>query len=66
MSDAIEKIIKEVQQIFQNTKHSKFNTQRLAWMFANWFPNTLETTVHYREVDGEDDTFVYTGDIPAM
>lgn len=35
-------------------------------MFANCFPNTLETTVHYREVDGEDDTFVYTGDIPAM
>jgi meiotically up-regulated gene 157 (Mug157) protein len=35
-------------------------------MFANCFPNTLESTVHYRLVDGEDDTFVYTGDIPAM
>ena len=35
-------------------------------MFANCFPNTLETTVHYRVIDGEDDTFVYTGDIPAM
>ncbi|MBO5593857.1 MAG: glycoside hydrolase family 125 protein, partial [Prevotella sp.] len=33
---------------------------------ANCYPNTLESTVHYRIIDGEDDTFVYTGDIPAM
>ena len=41
---------------------------RLAWMFANCFPNTLDTTVHFRkdENDGMDDTFVYTGDIHAM
>lgn len=32
----------------------------------NCFPNTLDTTVHYRTQDGEDDTFVYTGDIHAM
>ena len=40
---------------------------RLKWMFANCYPNTLDTTVH--PVDSEDglpDTFVYTGDIPAM
>jgi meiotically up-regulated gene 157 (Mug157) protein len=35
-------------------------------MFQNCFPNTLDTTVHYRIQDGEDDTFVYTGDIHAM
>ena len=35
-------------------------------MFENCYPNTLETTVHYRVKDGDDDTFVYTGDIPAM
>ena len=40
--------------------------ERLAWMFANCFPNTLDTTVHYRKQDGKDDTFVYTGDIHAM
>ncbi len=40
---------------------------KLAWMFANCFPNTLDTTVHYRQTDdGDDDTFVVTGDIPAM
>lgn len=41
--------------------------ERLSWMFANCFPNTLDTTVHYREEDeGRPDTYVYTGDIPAM
>ena len=35
-------------------------------MFENCFPNTLETTVHYRTTDGKLDTFVYTGDIHAM
>ena len=39
----------------------------LAWMFENCFPNTLDTTVHYSVTDeGDDDTFVYTGDIHAM
>lgn len=32
-------------------------------MFANCFPNTLDTTIH---PNGDDDTFVYTGDIHAM
>lgn len=40
---------------------------RLKWMFANCYPNTLDTTVHYYEdEEGNPDTFVYTGDIPAM
>lgn len=39
---------------------------KLAWMFGNCFPNTLDTTVHYRILDGRPDTFVYTGDIHAM
>ena len=38
----------------------------LAWMFENCFPNTLDTTVHYTDKDGNDDTFIYTGDIHAM
>lgn len=36
-------------------------------MFANCFPNTLDTTVHFKkDEEGKPDTFVYTGDIPAM
>lgn len=58
-SKAVEKKIKEVTKQLKNPK--------LAWMFANCFPNTLDTTVHYRTgEDGKPDTFVYTGDIHAM
>lgn len=38
----------------------------LAWMFENCYPNTLDTTVNYSEVNGKPDTFVITGDINAM
>ncbi len=38
----------------------------LAWLFANCFPNTLDTTVRFSERAGAPDTFVITGDIPAM
>ena len=57
-SDAVEKKIVEVKKMLANPY--------LAWMFENCFPNTLDTTVHYRKQNGEDDTFVYTGDIHAM
>jgi hypothetical protein len=38
----------------------------LATLFENCFPNTLDTTVDFRDVDGRPDTFVITGDIEAM
>ena len=57
-SKAIEAEIVKVKEMLTN--------ERLAWMFSNCFPNTLDTTVHYRKLDGQDDTFVYTGDIHAM
>ena len=38
----------------------------LAWLFENCFPNTLDTTVTFTELDGKPDTFVITGDIHAM
>ena len=59
-SDAIEKQIKEIV--------SKLTNLRLAWMFVNCYPNTIDTTVHFTENDeqGNPDTFVYTGDIHAM
>ena len=39
---------------------------KLGVMFENCFPNTLDTTVERGEIDGRPDTFVITGDIPAM
>ncbi|MDE6512030.1 MAG: glycoside hydrolase family 125 protein, partial [Muribaculaceae bacterium] len=46
---------------------SQLTNAKLAWMFENCFPNTIDTTVHYRKgEDGKNDTFVYTGDIHAM
>ena len=57
-SQAVEAEIARVKQLLTNPK--------LAWMFENCFPNTLDTTVHPRKRDGKPDTFVYTGDIHAM
>ncbi len=40
---------------------------KLAWMFENCYPNTLDTTVTYSVgADGRPNTFVITGDIDAM
>lgn len=55
VSAAVEAKIQEVVKLLEN--------DRLAWMFANCYPNTLDTTIH---PVGEYDTFVYTGDIHAM
>lgn len=58
-SDAVEREIKRIK--------NQLTNQKLAWMFENCFPNTIDTTVHYRKGDdGKNDTFVYTGDIHAM
>lgn len=59
-SDVIEAKIDEIT--------SKLVNPKLAWMFSNCFPNTLDTTVHFdpNANGGLGDTFVYTGDIEAM
>ena len=59
-SPSVERTIEQVGALLTNP--------RLAWMFSNCFPNTLDTTVHFTDDDGSGhpDTFVYTGDIHAM
>ena len=58
-STAVEKKIAQMQTLLKNP--------RLAWMFANCYPNTLDTTVHFgKDENGDWRTFVYTGDIHAM
>jgi len=57
-SVAVEKTIQRIQ--------SSIGNKKLAWMFGNCFPNTLDTTVDFRMADGQPDTYVITGDIDAM
>lgn len=57
-SEAVEKAIA--------TTKAKLKDPKLAWMFENCFPNTLDTTCEHKMVKGKPDTFVLTGDIHAM
>jgi meiotically up-regulated gene 157 (Mug157) protein len=57
-SDAVEEFIVEVSEGICDPDIRK--------MFERCFPNTLDTTVYYEEKDGKYDSYVVTGDIPAM
>ncbi len=58
-SPAVEKCIETIS--------ARITQPKVREMFAQCFPNTLDTTVRYGKTsDGDDDTFVITGDIPAM
>jgi meiotically up-regulated gene 157 (Mug157) protein len=57
-SQAVERTIERVRREVADPK--------LASLFESCFPNTLDTTVDFSEVDGRPDTFVITGDIDAM
>ncbi len=57
-SEAVEAVIRETKKAIADPE--------IAWLFENCYPNTLDTTVEYSEVDGRPDTFVITGDIHAM
>jgi meiotically up-regulated gene 157 (Mug157) protein len=58
VSEAVESIIARVGRDIADAE--------LAWMFANCYPNTLDTTVRFAMKNGRPDTFVITGDIDAM
>ena len=57
-SKAVEDTIVRVKKLIKDPK--------LAWMFENCFPNTLDTTVTFKMLNGRPDTFVITGDIYGM
>lgn len=57
-NDLIESIIETVSK--------KIADEDIQRMFMQCFPNTLDTTVYHSEHENHPDTFVVTGDIPAM
>ena len=57
-STAVEATIERMKRVIKDPE--------LAWMFENCFPNTLDTTVHFKTIEDKPDTFVITGDIDAM
>jgi hypothetical protein len=58
-------VSKAVEETIEAAK-AKIKDPKLAWMFENCFPNTLDTTVEHGTLNGKPDTFVITGDIHAM
>ncbi len=57
-SEAVEATIVRMKKVIKDPE--------IAWLFENCFPNTIDTTVHFKVTDGKPDTFVITGDIDAM
>jgi len=57
-SDAVEQYIADIR--------ARVADPELGRLFANCFPNTLDTTVQPGTFEGKPDTAVITGDIPAM
>ena len=60
VSDAVDNFIKDIKPNFKDSE--------LADLFENCYPNTLDTTVYSYTPsdDGDEDTFLITGDITAM
>lgn len=57
-SNAVEETLREVSGAISNPEYRR--------LFENCYPNTLDTTVFYSEVNGKEDTYIITGDIDAM
>ena len=57
-SKAVERVITDIKDNIGN--------KELAWVFGNCFPNTLDTTVDFSNINNKPDTYVITGDIDAM
>ncbi len=58
----------EAVESFMQSVSMRIGDPQVLRVFNNCYPNTLDTTVSFRalEEDGTPDTFIITGDIPAM
>jgi meiotically up-regulated gene 157 (Mug157) protein len=56
---------KAVEDLIQEVSKDVFDPE-IRKMFERCFPNTLDTTVYFEEKDNQFDTYIVTGDIPAM
>lgn len=57
-NSTIERVIRETAE--------RITDPEIQRLFINCFPNTLDTTVYYEDDSDTPDTFIITGDIPAM
>ena len=46
--------------------NAKVKNKELGWLFNNCFPNTLDTTVTFAQIDGKPDTYIASGETDAM
>jgi len=46
--------------------NAKVKNKELSWLFNNCFPNTLDTTVTFTQIDGKPDTYISSGETDAM
>jgi len=53
-------------EVYNSETQARIADSKLASLFANCFPNTLDTTVRPGTFEGKPDTAVLTGDIAAM
>lgn len=60
------KFVSEAVEVTIIEAKAKIKDPKLAWMFENCYPNTLDTTVEVGTKNDKPDTFVITGDIHAM
>lgn len=58
VSEAVEETIISVKKVIKD--------EELELLFESCFPNTLDTTIHFKLENDKPDTFVITGDINAM
>ena len=55
----------EVVDSFIEKNCTNIKDEDLRRMFVQCLPNTLDTTVYYKEIEGQPDSFIVTGDLAS-